>query len=98
MLDALLGDNDEEEAWRNWAAAGSISATPPFQILPDHIDWRQLSQLQPAHSSVLQALYEHAVISQHAWEELAGTLEGLASRATRQLDEDGRPYACSYVL
>lgn len=89
VLGALLGDNDEEEAWGKWAA-GSLSDEPPFKILPEHIDFRQLSQLQPAHSSVLEALHQHAVISDPAWEELAGTVQNLASRAAAEPDEDGR--------
>ena len=82
LLALLLKVDDQAEAWQKWAAS-SLSASPPYQIKPSHLNFQQLSQLTPAQRPALQFLHQREVVDTDAWQELQLTVRQLSSEATQ---------------
>ena len=82
LLALLLKVDDQAEAWQDWAS-DSLSASPPYQIRPAHLNFQQLSQLTSAHRPALQFLHQREVVDTDAWQELQLTVRQLSSEATQ---------------
>ena len=82
LLALMLKVDDQAAAWQEWAA-DSLSATPPYQIRPAHLNFQQLSQLTSAQQPALQFLHQHKVVDTDAWQELQLTVRQLTSGATQ---------------
>ena len=82
LLALLLKVDDQAEAWQEWATS-SLSASPPYQIRPSHLNFQQLSQLTSAQRPALQFLHQREVVDTDAWQELQLTVRQLSSGATQ---------------